>query len=159
MPRRSFSWNNRQLYDDANLPTSDDDLKKKIVIRSFKNIKDESPNVIDIDNETGEVRQISKDHDDWNFKNVSQQASLKVITTFLPNGYPETVGDQYMKFTVVANLGAMAFTTMSFLSTQSLFVALGSSMNHANVAAAAYQWVLKDGIGQLGAILFASRYG
>lgn len=27
------------------------------------------------------------------------------------------------------------------------------------MAAAAYQWVLKDGIGQLGAILFAGRYG
>jgi len=32
-------------------------------------------------------------------------------------------------------------------------------MNQANVAAAAYQWVLKDGLGQLGAIIFASRYG
>jgi hypothetical protein len=32
-------------------------------------------------------------------------------------------------------------------------------MNQANVAAAAYQWVLKDGLGQLGAIVFASRYG
>jgi len=27
------------------------------------------------------------------------------------------------------------------------------------LAASAYLWVLKDGIGQLGAILFASRYG
>lgn len=27
------------------------------------------------------------------------------------------------------------------------------------MAAAAYQWVLKDGLGQLGAIVFASRYG
>jgi hypothetical protein len=43
----------------------------KIVIKNFKNIKDESPNIIDIDNETGEVRQISKDHDSLNFKNVS----------------------------------------------------------------------------------------
>jgi hypothetical protein len=32
-------------------------------------------------------------------------------------------------------------------------------MTQANIAAAAYTWVLKDGIGQLGAILFASRYG
>ena len=46
-------------------------MYKKIVIKNFKNIKDESPNIIDIDNETGEVRQISKDHDSLNFKNVS----------------------------------------------------------------------------------------
>ena len=45
---------------------------KKIVIKNFKNTKDESPNVIDIDNETGEVRQISKDHDSVNIKNVTQ---------------------------------------------------------------------------------------
>jgi len=32
-------------------------------------------------------------------------------------------------------------------------------MTQANVAAAACQWVLKDGMGQVGAILFASRYG
>ena len=32
-------------------------------------------------------------------------------------------------------------------------------MNQANVAAAAYTWVLKDGIGQVGAIFFAARYG
>ena len=32
-------------------------------------------------------------------------------------------------------------------------------MGQASVAAAAYQWVLKDGLGQLGAILFAGRYG
>ena len=34
-----------------------------------------------------------------------------------------------------------------------------STMNQANLAAAAYTWVLKDGIGQLGGIFFASRYG
>jgi Vitamin B6 photo-protection and homoeostasis len=32
-------------------------------------------------------------------------------------------------------------------------------MTQANLAAAAYTWVLKDGLGQLGGILFASRYG
>ncbi len=36
--------------------TSDEDLINKIVIRNFKNQKDESPNIIDIDSETGEVR-------------------------------------------------------------------------------------------------------
>lgn len=34
-----------------------------------------------------------------------------------------------------------------------------STMTQANLAAAAYTWVLKDGLGQLGGILFASRYG
>ena len=68
-PRRSFHYgNNKQLYKDWKIGTSDDELSKKIVIKSYKNIKDESPNIIDIDNETGEVRQISKDHDAMSFK-------------------------------------------------------------------------------------------
>jgi len=84
---------------------------------------------------------------------------MKVMHTFLPNGYPHTVTDNYFRFATVSNVGAVMFTAMGFLSTQSLFVALGSNMTQANVAAAAYQWVLKDGLGQLGAILFASKYG
>lgn len=48
---------------------------------------------------------------------------------------------------------------MSFISTQALFVALGSTTTKASLYSAAYTWVLKDGIGQLGAILFAGKYG
>lgn len=32
-------------------------------------------------------------------------------------------------------------------------------MTQANLAAAAYTWVLKDGLGMLGGILFASKFG
>ena len=72
VPRRNFSYgNNRKLYNDMKVTTSEDEMMKKIVIKSFKNVKDESPNIIDIDNETGEVRQISKDHDALSFKNMS----------------------------------------------------------------------------------------
>jgi hypothetical protein len=120
-----YGGNNKKLYHDAKLPTSDEEMLKKIVIKNFKNIKDESPNIIDIDNETGEVRQISKDHDSLNFKNVSQQTSMKIMSTFLPNDYPNSVTPNYKTFTIASNVGAIAFTTMSFLSTQSLFVALG----------------------------------
>ena len=67
--------NNKKLYDELNISTSDDEIQHKIVIKNFKNVKDESPNIIDIDNETGEVRQISKDHNSRSFKNYSDQAS------------------------------------------------------------------------------------
>ena len=107
------------------MTTSDEEMAKKIVIKNYKNIKDSSPNIIDIDNETGEVRQISKDHDKMNLKNMRQQTSMKVMNTFLPNDYPNSVSSNYTKFTVASNVGAIAFTSMSFLSTQSLFVALG----------------------------------
>ena len=40
-----------------------------------------------------------------------------------------------------------------------MFVALGSTTTKASLYSAAYTWVLKDGIGQLGGILFAGKYG
>jgi hypothetical protein len=45
--------------------------------------------------------------------------------TFLPAGYPHSVGDGYLRFTLYSNLSALAITAMSFLSMQSLFVAIG----------------------------------
>ena len=97
--------------------TSDDELQRKIVIRNFKTNKDESPNIIDIDNESGQVRQISTDHDSRNFKNFQASLKGKLITTFLPNGFPHSVGSDYLRFTTLGNVGAVAMTAMSFLST------------------------------------------
>lgn len=124
--KRHFrSANNRQIYKTNKISTSDDELQRKLVIRNFKNTKDKAPNIIDIDTESGEVRQISSDHDSYSFKNLKAMTRGKLITTFLPNGYPKSVGEDYLRFTTISNVGAMAFTAMSFLSTQALFVALG----------------------------------
>jgi hypothetical protein len=49
----------------------------------------------------------------------------KLMTTFLPNNYPNSVGDNYLKFAAVSNIGAISFSAMSFIGTQSLFVAIG----------------------------------
>ena len=49
----------------------------------------------------------------------------KLRTTFLPNDYPNSVGDNYLKFAAVSNIGAISFSAMSFIGTQSLFVAIG----------------------------------
>lgn len=89
--RQFKTGDNRKYYDAVNMGTSDDELQRKIVIRNFKNAKDESPNIIDIDTESGEVRQVSTDHDRLSYKNLKNEARTKMITTFLPNGFPETV--------------------------------------------------------------------
>jgi len=51
------------------------------------------------------------------------------MTTFLPNDYPKSVGDNYLKFSAVSNIGAVSFSAMSFIGTQSLFVAIGRFVN------------------------------
>ena len=76
-------------------------------------------------------------------------ASVKerVIETYLPADYPDSVTSQYLPFTAYSCMGSVCVTAMMFLSTQSLFVALGGSATQSQLAAAAYTWVLKDGIG------------
>ena len=90
---------------------------RKIVMKSFKNIKDDKPNIIDIDCHTGKVSQISTDHDVRNFKSIKKQTFLNMMNTFMPNGYPYTVAENYLKFVAVSNIGAISFTAMGFLST------------------------------------------
>ena len=86
--------------------------------------------------------------------------TMQVVSeTYLPKDFPESVSKEFLPFTIYSMIGATSTAAMLFLSTQSLFVALGGSQSQAQLAAAAYTWVLKDGIGQLGGILFASRYG
>ena len=91
-------------------------MTKKIVIKNFKNKQDESPNIIDIDNETGEVRQISRNHDARTLKTFITDARQNILNTFLPNGYPESVSKQYMTFTLASNVGGVAFIIMNLLS-------------------------------------------
>ena len=53
----------------------------------------------------------------------------------------------------------MSTTTMNFISTQALFVVLGSTNTQVNqLMSAALTWVLKDGLGQFGGIIFAGKY-
>ena len=49
--------------------------------------------------------------------------------TFLPNEYPHSVNPGYARFTIYSNLSALFATSMSFISTQALFVSIGSTMN------------------------------
>jgi hypothetical protein len=77
----------------------------------------------------------------------------------LPNDYPHSVNNGYSRFSCLFAVSAFSITLMSFISTQALFVALGSTTTKASLYSAAYTWVLKDGIGQLGAIIFAGKFG
>ena len=71
----------------------------------------------------------------------------KLHETYLPADYPESVTKEYYPFTVYSNIGSVCITAMMFLSTQSLFVALGGSTAKAQLGAAAYTWVLTGGMG------------
>lgn len=82
-----------------------------------------------------------------------------VITYFLPARYPESVAPGYARFAGCCFCASVAGSAAMVLSTQTLLLAVGvvGSTGKASVMAGALNWVLKDGIGQLGGVWFASR--
>ncbi|CDW83257.1 UNKNOWN [Stylonychia lemnae] len=132
--------------------------KQNLIIYNYQNDKDIGPKSVELDQTTGEIHTFQSGNQNQ-VDQLHRNIHNGLFETFLPAGYPHTVAPAYLKFSIYSNMSAFLYTAMGFLSAQSLFVAIGSTMTQANVAAAAYTWVLKDGLGQLGGILFASRYG
>eukprot|EP00761_Pharyngomonas_kirbyi_P008244 gb/GECH01008255.1/.p1 GENE.gb/GECH01008255.1/~~gb/GECH01008255.1/.p1 ORF type:complete len:539 (+),score=86.91 gb/GECH01008255.1/:1-1617(+) len=82
------------------------------------------------------------------------QHNIKVH--FLPKGYPSSVSDEYIHYAKWQALQHVVGAMSGVLSTQSLLYAVGIGSGSIPLAAA-INWVLKDGLGQLGGIIFASR--
>ena len=78
------------------------------------------------------------------------------IHHFLPRGYASgSVPLNYFDYTRWSIAAAVASSAAMVLSTQSLLYAIGLGAGSIPTAAA-LNWVLKDGLGQLGGVLFAS---
>lgn len=84
-----------------------------------------------------------------------------LLRLFLPAQYPTSVATGYASFTIAATAGAVAGSAAMVLSTQTLLLAIGVAGSSSSPAlmAGALNWVLKDGIGQFGGVLFASQMG
>lgn len=94
--------------------------------------------------------------------NVSTLLYDNVITHFLPANYPSSVVNGYGRFAALSFGASIAGSAAMVLSTQTLLLAVGivgSNTTSASVMAGALNWVLKDGIGQLGGVWFASYMG
>jgi hypothetical protein len=78
-----------------------------------------------------------------------------VVLGFLPRGYPHSVGDRYLPYVGWTAVGLLAGRMQSVLATQAALFAAGLSAG-AIPMAVAVQWVLKDGVGHAGAIVFAA---
>lgn len=74
-----------------------------------------SPNTIEIDRETSKVTVISG-ADRLSLKMIRNKTYIALFETFLPAGYPNSVGEGYLKFSIYNNLSALSITVMSFLS-------------------------------------------
>ncbi|KAG0330480.1 hypothetical protein BGZ99_003051 [Dissophora globulifera] len=83
---------------------------------------------------------------------LSPQMALAV---FLPKGYPETVTPNYWQFAKWQFLHNVTGSVSAVISTQSLLFAMGLGAGSIPMAAA-LNWIIKDGLGQLGGVVYAS---
>ena len=81
----------------------------------------------------------------------------RAVRHFLPAGAPASVGRNYASYAAWSVAGSVMGTASFVLSTQQLLFAVGLGSAAALPLAASINWILKDGLGQLGGILVASK--
>jgi hypothetical protein len=77
----------------------------------------------------------------------------QIIATFFPSGYPSTVAPGYLRYTLWQALHHAAGSANGVLASSFLLYAVGLGPG-ALPTAGALNWVLKDGLGQAGTLLF-----
>lgn len=118
--------------------------------------KDQRWDVTDADTIDKNKSSSSREH-----KLEQSMLHTNIINHFLPANYLTSVADGYGRFASCCFIASVAGSASMVLSTQTLLLAIGvvGQETSASVMAGALNWVLKDGIGQLGGIGFASFMG
>mmetsp|Transcript_11565 Transcript_11565/g.35355 ORF Transcript_11565/g.35355 Transcript_11565/m.35355 type:complete len:571 (-) Transcript_11565:1239-2951(-) len=81
-----------------------------------------------------------------------------IYRVYLPDGFPSSVTNDYLKFTQWRILQNIASSVMAVISTEALLFGLGIGKKGSAVAAAT-SWVLKDGLGYIGKVLYGYLAG
>lgn len=76
-------------------------------------------------------------------------------SVFLPQGFPDSVSEDYLQYQFWDTLQAFSSSLSGTLATQASLKGVGVGNQEATVAAATVTWLLKDGTGMLGRIVFA----
>ncbi|GAB0494769.1 hypothetical protein MMPV_006065 [Pyropia vietnamensis] len=79
----------------------------------------------------------------------------RVTRYFLPDGYPHSVGPDYREYTKYRGTAFFFGGALGVFSTQGLLLAVGVGRQSAAPLAAALQWVIRDGVGRGGRMLFS----
>lgn len=102
------------------------------------------------------VKAISKEITTWG----SFDSLLSLIKDiFLPKGYPDSVSDDYLEYQVWDTFQAFCSSISGTLSMQAVMQGIGVGSETATPVAAAITWLMKDGTGMIGSILFAWSKG
>ncbi|KAI4486730.1 hypothetical protein M0804_006100 [Polistes exclamans] len=90
-----------------------------------------------------------------NKKSLLSGISSIIKDVFLPQGFPDSVHPDYIPYQIWDTVQAFASTIMGTLTTHSIMQAVGVGESTATPLAAAITWILKDGTGMVGRIVFA----
>lgn len=78
---------------------------------------------------------------------------------FLPHGYPDSVSGDYLQYQLWDTLQAFSSSVTGSLATHAVLRGSGVGDSSASVTAATVTWILRDGTGMVGRILFAWMKG
>ncbi|GFS10944.1 UPF0420 protein C16orf58-like protein [Elysia marginata] len=78
---------------------------------------------------------------------------------FLPQGYPDTVSEDYLSYQIWDTVQAFASSIVGTLASHAVLKGVGVGDETATVLGASLTWLYKDGAGMLGRILFAWAKG
>ena len=81
----------------------------------------------------------------------------------LPEGFPDSVRPEYAEFQFWDSVQALCSYLRGMLCTRALLLGVGVGLEGSSATSAAIQWVLMDGVGSFGGMLFAwvngARFG
>ncbi|RIA99302.1 vitamin B6 photo-protection and homoeostasis-domain-containing protein [Glomus cerebriforme] len=83
------------------------------------------------------------------------EGKRQMTSAFMPKGYPDSVTNTYWDFAKWQFFHNVAGSVTGVLSTQSLLYAMGLGASSIPLAAA-LNWIIKDGLGQLGGVIYAA---
>ncbi|KAM4698028.1 RUS family member 1 isoform 2-T2 [Rhinophrynus dorsalis] len=81
------------------------------------------------------------------------------VSLLLPHGYPDSVSEDYLDYQLWDTVQAFSSSVTGSLATHSLLRGSGVGDSAATVTAATITWILRDGTGMIGRILFAWMKG
>ncbi|KAL0271955.1 UNVERIFIED_CONTAM: hypothetical protein PYX00_005102 [Menopon gallinae] len=74
---------------------------------------------------------------------------------FLPEGYPDSVSSDYLEYQIWDTCQAFCSSISGILSMSAVMQGVGVGSNTASPVSAAITWIVKDGTGMVGSIVFA----
>lgn len=91
--------------------------------------------------------------------NVGQSKFLLFLRDcFLPEGYPQSVARDYTKYQTWQFVQNVVGSTAYVLATHACLTSVGVGTQTATAAAATISWILRDGLGTIGLVLYAGKF-